>query len=112
LQEEWIPVGSMTIPRDTEPSKAIFEVEKELLEGSFKLYPKMKAFYDVRSEKDGMFEYGYVLKAFPDEEIKIAMKVSAEELNKRNFFSTWLGKVTNPLDTSELRMKGQMTIKQ
>ena len=25
--EEWVPVGSMTIPRDTLPSKAIFEVE-------------------------------------------------------------------------------------
>jgi hypothetical protein len=27
----------------------------------------MKAFYDVRSNKEGVFEYGYVLKAFPDE---------------------------------------------
>lgn len=80
----------MTIPRDTDPAKAIFEVEKELLVGTFKLYPKLKAFYDVRSEKEGTFEYGYVLKAFPDEEIKICRKTVAQE---KNFFSSWLGKV-------------------
>ena len=44
---EWVPVGSMTIPRDTKISKAVFEVEDELLKGTFKLYPKLKAFYDV-----------------------------------------------------------------
>lgn len=53
----------MTIPRDTPVGKAIFEVEAELLKGAFKLYPKLKAFYDVRGEnKEGMFEYGHCLK--------------------------------------------------
>ena len=59
----------MTIPRDTPPSDAIYEVEQELLKGTFKLYPKLKAFYDVRKEEDKgtTFEYGYVLKNFPDD---------------------------------------------
>jgi hypothetical protein len=108
--EEWVPVGSMTIPRDTSVAKAVFEVEQELLKGAFKLYPKLKAFYDVRAEKDGVFEYGSCLKAFPDEEIKVLTKEVPKESG--NFFSTWLGKITNPLDTEDLKNKGQMTINQ
>ena len=49
----------MTIPRDTKVSKAVFEVEGELLKGTFKLYPKLKAFSDTRNGKEGLFEYGY-----------------------------------------------------
>jgi hypothetical protein len=52
----------MAIPRDTPPAKAIFEVEAELLKGAFKLYPKLKVFYEVRTDKEGMFEYGHCLK--------------------------------------------------
>lgn len=102
-EETWVPVGSMTIPRDTSPVQAIYEVrpavyvyvmlvrcvarsplradtslparqvEADLLKGTFKLYPKLKAFYDVRKEADkaSTFEYGYVLKAFPDEPIQV-----------------------------------------
>lgn len=56
----------MTIPRDTPPGKAIYEVEEELLKGAFKLYPKLKAFYDVRTDKTDVFEYGHCLKGrFP-----------------------------------------------
>ena len=57
--EEWVPVGSMTIPRDTSVPKAVFEVEGELLKGTYKLYPKLKAYSDVRSEdqRKTMFEY-------------------------------------------------------
>eukprot|EP01041_Mallomonas_annulata_P014903 gene14903-31643_t len=102
---EWIPAGSMTIPRDTPPSKAIFDVEKDLLFGSFKLYPKLKAFYDVRAEADksSTFEYGYVLKAFPDEPIKLAVRQNVEE--NSNFFKNWIGKLTNPIDNSDLISK-------
>lgn len=32
-EAEWTPVGSMTIPRDTAVSKAVLEVEEELLKG-------------------------------------------------------------------------------
>jgi hypothetical protein len=111
-ETEWIPAGSMTIPRDTPPSKAIYDVEKELLSGSFKLYPKLKAFYELRkdSEKASAFEYGYVLKAFPDEEIKLAVREGNE--NKSNFFMNWVGRLTNPIDNTDLKNKGTVTIKQ
>ena len=109
-ETEWLPVGSMTIPRDTKPSKAIFDVEQELLSGAFKLYPKLRAYYDVRIDKSDVFEYGYCPKAFPDEEIKVALKSANTE--QSNFFMNWIGKLTNPIDNSSLKNKGTMTIKQ
>ena len=65
----------------------------------------------VRKEKEGTFEYGYCLKAFPDEEIKILEKESTDAKND-NFFKNWLGSITNPMDTKDLKNPGQMTIKQ
>ena len=83
---EWVPVGSMTIPRDASVSKAIFEVEDKLVEGTFKVFPKLKAYAEFRKDKESIFEYGFVLKAFPDEPITMAMK---EPVNQGNFFTNW-----------------------
>ena len=110
-EEEWVPVGSMTIPRDTKVAKAVFEVEGELLKGTFKLYPKLKAFSDTRNNKEGLFEYGYCMKAFPDEPIVVIKKEDSVP-QTGNFFSNWLDKLTNPMDTDDLKNKGQMTLKQ
>ena len=110
---DWVPVGSMTIPRDVQVSKAVYEVEEELLKGTFKLYPKLKAFSDVRGETKGLFEYGSCLKAFPDEPITLLKKdEEAKAQEKTNFFTSWLSKITNPIDTTTLKNKGEMTIKQ
>jgi len=114
--EEWVPVGSMTIPRDTPVGKAVYDVEVEMLKGTFKLYPKLKAFAETRATKDGkgLFEYGYIMKAFPDEEIKIipSPESMAEEANGKNFFQRWLDSVTNPLDGTDIKNKGSVTLKQ
>ena len=112
-EEEWVPVGSMTIPRDVTVSKAVFEVEGELLKGTFKLYPKMKPFWETRDEetRKTVFEYGYCLKAFPDEEIKKCSRDDTE-VKQGNFFQNWLNQVTNPTDTSQLNNPGQMTLNQ
>lgn len=80
---EWVSVGSMTIPRDRKVDVAIYEVEQELLKGAFKLYPKLKVF----SLSEGSFEYGYVLKAFPDEPIQLAVKEEVKA--NKNFFVNW-----------------------
>lgn len=86
-EAEWVPVGSMTIPRDVSVNKAIFDVEQELLKGTFKLYPKLKAFYNTKmSSGEAVFEYGHCLKAFPDEGIKLVEKESEE---KKNFVANW-----------------------
>ena len=112
-EADWVPVGSMTIPRDVTVSKAVHEVEEELLKGTFKLYPKLKAFSDVRGETKGLFEYGSCLKAFPDEPIALLKKDDVvKEQEKTNFFTNWLSRITNPIDTSTLLNKGEMTIKQ
>lgn len=50
-ETEWIPVGSMTIPRDVSIAKAVYEVEEELLKGTFKIYPQMKKFYEEKKQK-------------------------------------------------------------
>ena len=113
--EEWVPVGSMTIPRDTPVGKAIYDVEDEMLKGTFKLYPKLKAFYDVRSDEDkkGMWEYGSTLKAFPDEPIVIRTKDDGEaEQEGGNFFTNWVKSITNPVDASDLKTPGAVTMNQ
>ena len=116
--EEWVPVGSMTIPRDTPVGKAVYDVEGELLKGTFKLYPKLKAFSDVRSEEDrkDMWEYGSTLKAFPDEPITlIGAKddVTAEITGQNgNFFTNWVKSITSPVDNSGINNPGQGTLKQ
>lgn len=113
--EEWVPVGSMTIPRDTPVGKAIYDVEGELLKGTFKLYPKLKAFYDVRSDEDKktMWEYGSTLKAFPDEPIVIRTKDDGEVGKEGgNFFTNWVKSITNPVDASDLKTPGAVTMNQ
>lgn len=66
---EWMPVGGIAVPRssaeDMALSMAIFQNEDDLLSGAFKAYPKLK----TSKEK---FEYGYRLREFPDDPIKIA----------------------------------------
>jgi hypothetical protein len=102
---EWLPVGSMTIARDIPIGKAVYDVEQALLNGTFKLYPKLKSFYNTRmkeisnkqqqlednnsqqtsNEIPPIFEYGYCLKAFPDEPIQIIKK----EVASKNFVENW-----------------------
>lgn len=106
---EWVPVGSMTIPRDASIEKAILEVEPQLLKGTFKVFPKLKAFAEFRKDKDTIFEYGYCLKAFPDEPIKLVSREAPEKSG--NFFVNWLSKITNPIDTTELKNKNDITFK-
>ncbi|KAJ1388998.1 hypothetical protein B484DRAFT_409466 [Ochromonadaceae sp. CCMP2298] len=57
-----------------------------------------------------MFEYGYCLKAFPDEQIRTIEREATQP--DANFFTNWLGRLTNPLDTSEVENPGKMTLKQ
>ena len=46
-----------TIPRDQKVSKVVLEVEDELLKGAFKLYPKLKAYYELRGK--GIFKNNF-----------------------------------------------------
>ena len=60
---EWKFVGCMTVPRNAKVDAAIYENESNLVKGAYKLHPKLVG----KSE----FTYGYNLKKFPDEPIKV-----------------------------------------
>eukprot|EP01031_Cornospumella_fuschlensis_P026330 gene26330-31807_t len=110
--EEWLPVGSMTVPRTSSVDTAIFEVESELLQGTFKLYPKLRPLYEDKTRKEAqaaVFEYGYCLKAFPDEPIVRAGRPGDAKQQQGKgpgplgFVTNWLSKITSPLDTSGVK---------
>ena len=92
--EEWVAVGPMTIPRNVNIASAVYEVEQEILNGTFKLYPKLKTYFQMQramaqgKSTDEIFEYGYCLKAFPDEPITLVTKANTKE-EKPNFFMDW-----------------------
>jgi hypothetical protein len=80
-----------TIPRDAKVSRAVYEVETELLKGVFKLYPKMRTYYELQGGANAtkpLFEYGCCLKAFPDEPIEVLRREDAVE-KKGNFLQNW-----------------------
>jgi hypothetical protein len=103
----------MTIPRNVKVEKAVFEVEGELLKGTFKLYPKLKAFSTNRGgDPATLFEYGFTLKAFPDEPIQLIKREDPAKDAGGNFFSSWLSSITNPIDTTSLSNNVEITLKQ
>jgi hypothetical protein len=72
---KWYPVGGMAIPRssseDQALSIAIFENEDALLKGAFRSYPFLK-------DSTDRFVYGFRLKEFTDDPIKVASKELVE----------------------------------
>merc|ERR1712070_707804 len=72
---KWYPVGGIAVPRssseDQALSLAIFNNEDDLLKGAFRSYPFLKKSTDK-------FEYGYRIKEFADDPVKIATKESSE----------------------------------
>merc|ERR1712087_86670 len=92
-KSDWMPVGGIAVPRssseDTAVSMAIFNNEDELLKGAFRNYPKLKSSTDK-------FEYGFRLKDFPDDPVKIATKDTAKE--STNPFMQWFNQLDSPLN--------------
>ena len=90
---KWYPVGSMAVPRsssiDVTMSMAIFNNEDDLLKGAFRAFPFLK-------NSQNKFEYGYRLKEFPDDEVKIANKDATEPSD--NPIMNWFNALDNPLN--------------
>ncbi len=63
----WLPVGTLAVNRSDKINAAIFQQEKELTAGALRLFPKLRSHAD-------RLEYGYQLKEFPDEEIRVAVR--------------------------------------
>merc|ERR1719426_578727 len=89
----WYPVGGIAVPRssseDVALSMAIFQNEDDLLKGAFRAYPFLK-------KSNEKFEYGYRLKEFEDDPIKIADK-DAKEVSE-NPIMNWFNALDNPLN--------------
>ena len=78
----WYPVGSLAAPSSQLVNKAIFSTEDALLQGAFRIHEKrIKALIKTRDGrnlgkwqdmKDCDLEYGFQVKEFADEEIRVA----------------------------------------
>ena len=72
---DWNPVGGIAVPRsNTEEqalSMAIFNNEEDLLKGAYRNHPFLK-------KSEHKFEYGFRLKEFPDDPVKVADKDASE----------------------------------
>merc|ERR1711918_144606 len=90
---KWYPVGGLAVPRsssiDVALSMAIFQNEDDLLKGAFRSYPFLK-------DSKHRFEYGYRLKEFADDPVKIADKDASEPSD--NLFMNWFNALDNPLN--------------
>ena len=92
-KSKWYPVGGIAVPRssseDVALSMAIFQNEDELLKGAFRTYPFLK-------QSKEKFEYGFRLKEFEDDPVKIADKEATEP--STNPVMQWFQQLDSPLN--------------
>merc|ERR1719389_678766 len=90
---QWYPVGGIAVPRssslDTALSLAIYNNEDELLKGAYRAHPFLK-----KSTKK--LEYGYRVKEFQDDPVKVANPDAKEE--SENPIKQWFNTLDNPLN--------------
>merc|ERR1719238_2592854 len=90
---KWYPVGGLAVPRsssiDVALSMAIFNNEDDLLKGAFRSYPSLK-------KSEHKFEYGYRLKEFEDDPVKVADKDATEQSD--NPIMQWFNSLDSPLN--------------
>lgn len=89
----WLPVGCLSVPRSSGVAKAIFDAEEDLMQGAVRMYP------NLQNQERGNIEFGYQLREFDDEEIRIAEREGEGGLQgmMRNFFRA----VQNPMNTGK-----------
>eukprot|EP00184_Porphyridium_aerugineum_P001767 CAMPEP_0184697354 /NCGR_PEP_ID=MMETSP0313-20130426/4341_1 /TAXON_ID=2792 /ORGANISM="Porphyridium aerugineum, Strain SAG 1380-2" /LENGTH=197 /DNA_ID=CAMNT_0027156135 /DNA_START=89 /DNA_END=682 /DNA_ORIENTATION=- len=95
--KDWYPVGSLAVERSGKIDEAIFENEQPLLKGAFRLFPKLQ-------KQGAEFEYGWQIKEFPDEPIKLAVN-PADKPN--NGIAGFFNKILNPLNLENFKGKGK-----
>lgn len=88
----WLPVGAISVPRSSQVGDALFDAEEDLMQGAIRLYPKLQ------NEPRDNIEFGYQLREFDDEPIRIAERSPKKGLQATltNFFR----KLQNPLNSS------------
>jgi hypothetical protein len=61
----WLPVGEISVQRSNLVNYAIFDNEAQLTQAAYRLSPQLRKY-------QGQFEFGYRLKEYRDEPIKLA----------------------------------------
>lgn len=86
----WLPVGCISVPRSSQVADALFKSEEDLMQGAIRLYPNL-----AKEPRDNI-EYGYQLREFDDEPIRVAERspTSGLQATLTNFFR----KLQNPLN--------------
>lgn len=92
-QMPWLPVGCLSVPRSTQVAKAIFNAEEDLIQGATRLYPTLQ------NQPRENIEFGYQLREFDDEEIRIAERESENgvQATLRKWFRAW----QNPMNAAK-----------
>jgi hypothetical protein len=73
-KKNWYPVGAIAVKRSNQIDRAIFDSQKELVQGAVRLYPILR-------KHQHQLEYGYRLKEFKDEPIQVAVSQSKSSSN-------------------------------
>lgn len=89
-QMPWLPVGCISVPRSSQVADALFKSEEDLMQGAIRLFPKLS------QEPRDNIEFGYQLREFDDEPIRVAERSPASGIQATltNFFR----KLQNPLN--------------
>ena len=90
--KSWLPVGSIAVPRAAQVSDAVFANEEGLRTAIVRTYPKLKGM-------EMEFEYGFNLKIYPDDPIKVAMKGQVGKTSGPSL-GTWISNLLSPVDAS------------
>lgn len=90
-EQDWFPVGSVAVPRSEKAEDTIFGNEPALLEGIYQINPKLK-------QEEGKIEYGFRLKKFPDDPVRLAIRKTAG-----NEILKWFGSLTSPVNTDSYK---------
>lgn len=86
-KKQWYPVGVVAVKRSSQINQAIFDSQKELLQGAFRLYPVLR-------KNQHQLEYGYRLKEFKDEPIQLAILPQSSSKGLQAAFAQIADRVT------------------
>lgn len=91
-QMPWLPVGCISVPRSSQVAGAIFDAEEDVMQGATRLYPALQ-----NQPRDNI-EFGYQLREFDDEEIRVAERESEKGVQGllRKWFRAW----QNPMNAA------------
>ncbi|CAM9568109.1 unnamed protein product [Phaeothamnion confervicola] len=88
--DQFVPAGTMAVPRSVQLADAVFEQEENLRKGLKRTFAKIA---------DVPLEFGYNLKCYPDEEIRLLERREATTDPVVRFFEGLL----SPLNTNDMK---------